>query len=187
MAAVAQDYKTFVPILFLFTLADSLCSLGGSMMYRLIQRAVPGWFPFNSLHVMQPMFTRKMNEEIARQFGTIAQYTLNDPSPPRRPVVLTKHALIRKVLKDQRCFVVPWAAGLNQIFPGKEDYSTYMLGGDKVVNTAQRNLVGDILYGPADFKKLLSDFVMTVGKSYLKANMFTLGKSLQQIDIIREY
>lgn len=171
MAAVAQDYKT----------------LGGSMLYRLIQRAVPGWFPFNSLHVMQPMFTKNMNEEIAREFGTIAQYTLDGPSAPRRPVVLTNHALIRKVLKNQRCFVVPWTAALNQLFPGKEDYSTYMLGGDKAVNTAQRNLVGDTLYGPTDFKALLSDFVSTVGTSYLKTNMFTLGKSLQQIDIIRDF
>ena len=157
------------------------------MLYRLIQRAVPGWFPFNSLHVMQPMFTKNMNEEIAREFGTIAQYTLDGPSAPRRPVLLTNHALIRKVLKNQRCFVVPWTAALNQLFPGKEDYSTYMLGGDKAVNTAQRNLVGDTLYGPTDFKALLSDFVSTVGTSYLKTNMFTLGKSLQQIDIIREY
>lgn len=156
------------------------------MMYRLIQRAVPGWFPFNSLHVMQPMFTRKMNEEIARQFDTISQYTLNDPAPPRKPVPLFKHALIRKVLGDQKSFVVPWGVALNQIFPGKKDYSTYMLGGDKEANTAQRNLVGDTLYGPSDFKKLLFDFVGTVGTAYLKTNMFTLGRSIQQIDIVRE-
>lgn len=157
------------------------------MMYRLIQRALPGWFPHNSLHVMQPMFTKKMNEEIAREIGTIAQYTLDDPSPPRKPVLIAKHSTITKLLKDQRCFRVPWATNLNQLFPGKQDVSTYMLGGDKPVNTAQRNLVGDILYGPTDFKKLLSDFVFNIGTAYLKTDLIRLGKTIQQIDIVREY
>lgn len=157
------------------------------MLYKLIQRGVPGWFPFNSLHVMQPMFTRKMNETIARELGQIDLYTLDPPKSPRKPVILTNHALIKQVLTDRRCFITVWGPGLNQIFPGKEDYTTYMLGGDKPANTAQRNLVGDILYGPADFKTLLSDFVFKSATKYLNENLFTLGKSIQQIDIIREY
>lgn len=156
------------------------------MLYKLIQRGVPGWFPFNSLHVMQPMFTRKMNEKIARQIGQIKLYTLDPPKPPRKPVILTNHSLIKQVLKDRR-FVTTWGPGLNQIFPGKEDYTTYMWGGDKPANTAQRNLVGDILYGPTDFKTLLSDFVFKSASTYLKENLFALGKTIQQIDIIREY
>lgn len=138
------------------------------MLYRLIQRRVPGWFPFNSLHVMQPMYTRKTNEQIARDMGTIELYTLDVPKAPRRPVVVTKHSLSKQVLIDRRCFIVPWRPTLNAIFPGKEDYTTYMLGGDKPANTAQRNLVGDILYGPADFKSLLSDFVFKSSCRYLK-------------------
>jgi hypothetical protein len=157
------------------------------MFYRLIQRAVPGWFPYNSLHVMQPMFTKDMNRQIAEEIGTIAQYTLEDPSPPRKPVILTKHDLICKVLKDQRHFAVPWSAAFSQLFPGEKDFSTYMLAGDKPANTAQRNLVGDTLYSPTEFKKLLSDFVFSVGTSYLKAESFKVGKSMEQIDIIREY
>lgn len=157
------------------------------MLYKLIQRGVPGWFPFNSLHVMQPMFTRKMNETIAREIGQINLYTLDPPKAPRKPIILTKHSLIKQVLNDRRCFITAWGPVLNQIFPGKEDYTTFMLGGDKPANTSQRNLVGDILYGPADFKTLLSDFVFTSAITYLKENLFTLGKNLQQIDIIREY
>lgn len=149
------------------------------MLYKLIQRGVPGWFPFNSLHVMQPMFTRKMNETIAREIGQIDLYTLDPPTPPRKPVILTNHSLIKQVLKDRRCFITAWGPGLNQIFPGKEDYTTYMLGGDKSV-------VGDILYGPADFKTFLSDSVFKSATTYLGDNLFTLGKSIQQIDIVRE-
>lgn len=157
------------------------------MLYKLIQRGVPGWFPFNSLHVMQPMYTRKANEQIARDLGEIELYSLKGPEAPRRPVVVTKHSLIKQVLKDRRCFIIPWGPALNAIFPGKEDYTTFMLGGDKAANTAQRNLVGDILYGPADFKSLLSDFVFKWSNRYLKESLFNLGKTIQQVDIIREY
>lgn len=157
------------------------------MLYKLIQRGVPGWFPFNSIHVMQPMYTRKANEQIARDLGTIDLYSLKGPEAPHRPVPVTKHSVIKQVLKDRRCFIIPWGPSLNAIFPGKEDYTTFMLGGDKAANTAQRNLVGDILYSPADFKSLLSDFVFKSSNRYLKANLFNLGKTTRQIDIIREY
>lgn len=157
------------------------------MLYKLIQRGVPGWFPFNSLHVMQPMYTRKANEQIARDLGTIELYSLKGPEAPRRPVVVTKHSVIKQILTDRRSFIIPWGPAMNAIFPGKEDYTTFMLGGDKAANTAQRNLVGDILYSPTDFKSLLSDFVFKSSNRYLKANLFNLGKTIQQIDVIREY
>ena len=156
------------------------------MFYKLFQRALPGWFPYNSLHIMQPMFTRKMNEQIAKEIGTIDQYTLADPKPPAKPVVLMKASIIQKVLKDQANFRVPWAAPLNDIFPGKKDYSSFMLGGDKAANTAQRNMLGAILYGPNEFKHLLSESVTSLAKVFLKAEALKLREGLQQIDIIRE-
>lgn len=156
------------------------------MMYRLIQRAIPGWFPYNSLHVMQPFFTKAMNKTIAEEIGTIQLYTVADPTPPRTPVILVQHPIIQKVLKDQQHFVVPWLPALNYLFPGKKDFKDYMLGGDQPVNTAQRNLVGDIIYSPPEIKRLLMDFVCGTAATYLKSEAFNLGKSIIQVDIIRE-
>ncbi|KAI9690830.1 MAG: hypothetical protein M1822_008449 [Bathelium mastoideum] len=167
---VAQDYKT----------------LGGSMLYKLIQRAFPGWFPYNSLHVMQPMFTRKMNEQIATEIGTIKQYTRANPARPPVPVILESHSIIRKVLTDQNCFGVPWLAALNDLFPGEKDYSGFMLGGDAQINTVQRNLVGDVIYGPPEFKSLLASFVVEAAEGYLSAEQFNVGGSAEQIDILRD-
>lgn len=155
------------------------------MFYKLIQRTLPGWFPYNSLHVMQPMYTRKMNEQIARELGTIDQYTLKDPSPPPTPIIVPKYSTITKVLNDQANFHVPWAIYLNDMIPGK-DYSGYMLCGDKPSNTAQRNLVGDILFSPTEFKQLLSETAMSVGRELLKTETLSLKKDLHQVDIIRE-
>ncbi|KAF2150654.1 heme peroxidase [Myriangium duriaei CBS 260.36] len=175
IAEVAQDYKT----------------LGGSMMYKLIQRALPGWFPYNSLHVMQPFFTKKANKQIATEIGTINQYTDKDPAKPVVPTILTRHAQITKVLTDQNAFGVPWLPALNDLFPGKKDYGAYMLSGDAQANTQQRNLVGDLMYGPPGFKELLSAFVVESAEGYLNAERFRVGGNkindpTEQIDIIRD-
>lgn len=123
------------------------------------------------------MYIRKANEQIARDLGEIEFYSLKDPEAPRRSTVVTKYSLINKVLKDRRYFIIPWGPTLNAKFPAKKT-TPFMLGGDKAANTAQRNLVGDILYGPADFKYLLFDFVFESSKRYLKESLFSLGKTV---------
>jgi len=158
------------------------------MFYKLIQRGVPGWFPYNSLHVMQPMFTKKMNESIAKELKTIDIYTADDPSPPRNPVVVVKNSIATKVLKDQGSFKVIWAKALNSMSPGK-DYGGFMLGGDLAANTAQRVLVGNTIYeskSTKDIKKALADFVANVGAKCLEDDTLNFAKDLNQIDLIRE-
>lgn len=53
------------------------------MLYKLIQRGVPGWFPFHSLHVMQPMYTRKTNEQIARDIGDVTDSRIKVERAPK--------------------------------------------------------------------------------------------------------
>ncbi|KAJ6007231.1 hypothetical protein N7522_005582 [Penicillium canescens] len=159
--------------------------LGGSMFWKLFQRAFPGWFPYNSLHSTQPMFTRKMNEQIAREIGTIDQYTLEDPSPPPNPIVLNKYSAVTKVLSDQTNFRVIWARNLNDMTPGKK-YDSYMLGGDAPANTAQRNMVSEIMFSPVEFMQLLSQTSLHVGKELLDGETLRLATDLNQVDIIRD-
>jgi len=139
---------------------------------------------------MQPMYTKKMNQQIAEEIGTIKQYTRDDPKPPRTNVLLSKCSQVTKVLKDQKKFVVPWTPAINNLFPGEKDFSGFMLGGDKAENIAQRNLVGDIMYEVQVFKKHFSDFISNVGSTFLNTEAFEAfqmnSKGLTQIDIIRE-
>lgn len=169
---VKQDYKT----------------LGGSMFYKLIQRAVPGWFPFNSLHVMQPMYTKKANEAIAKEIGTISLYTDKDPKPPRTVHVLSNKPAVEEVLQDKQRFVVPWLPAVNDLFPGSgKDYSWFMLGGDKPENAAQKRLVQDVFHSVPGFEAAISNFVAEVGSKLLAEEAFTMKKDLHQIDIIRDF
>lgn len=156
------------------------------MFYKLIQRTLPGWFPYNSLHVMQPMFTRKMNEQIARETGTIDLYTPDDPAPPPRPVIITRLSTIKTVLGDPIKFKVLWNVNFNNIFPGKRDFTASMLAGDKPLNFAQRNLVGDLLYATSETSKLIHDTVVSLGNELIKSKTMKLGVNVLQLDVIRE-
>ncbi|KAJ3562058.1 hypothetical protein NPX13_g8709 [Xylaria arbuscula] len=102
-------------------------TMGGSMLYKLIQRGLPGWFPYNSVAVMQPMYTKKANAAIAKELGTLAQFTLDDPKPPPTPVVLTSAAAIKQVLSNPKQYVLPWVAPLNALFPGKKNFDWFMV------------------------------------------------------------
>ncbi|KAL1638781.1 hypothetical protein SLS58_008595 [Diplodia intermedia] len=159
--------------------------LGGSKFYHLFQRALPGWYPFNSLHIMQPMFTRAMNEQIATEIGTIADYTTKGPAPPKKPILLVKHSTVTKMLQDQANFHIPWVA-YEGLFPGKKSFAGFMLGGDSPANTAQKKLVKDVLYTPAEFGRLLADTAVAYGRKLIKRECLELKKDLAQLDIIRD-
>ncbi|KAG9253116.1 linoleate diol synthase, partial [Emericellopsis atlantica] len=167
---VQQDYKT----------------LGGSMLYKLIQRGLPGWFPFNSVAVMQPMYTKKMNETIAKEIGTIKQYTLDDPRPPRKRVVLTTAAAIKQVLGNTKQFVVPWLSGLNNVFPGEKDFSWFMLAGDEPRNFAHRASFSKAMGKVENLHGAVHNFVQNIGKQIIDQETFQLKEGLNQIDLIRD-
>lgn len=167
---VQQDYKT----------------LGGSMLYKLIQRGLPGWFPYNSIAVMQPMYTKKANEAIAKELGTIDQYTLDDPKPPKKTVVLFTSEAIKKVLGNPKQFVVPWLPALNALFPGKKDFSWFMLAGDGPRNSADRSNMMKAMGKVPNLHNAVHEFIEHVGKQLIEKETFELKKGLNQIDLIRD-
>lgn len=165
-----QDYKT----------------LGGSMMYKLIQRALPGWFPYNSAAVMQPFYTKKANLAIAKELGTIAQFTDEDPKPPRKSVVVFTTASIKQVLGNHKQYVVPWLPAVNSLFPGKKDLGWFMLAGDGPANIADRENMQKAMRKVPNLHNAVHEFIERVGTQLIDKETFTLKKGLNQIDLIRD-
>lgn len=161
-------------------------TLGGSMLYRLIQRGLPGWFPFNSIAVMQPMYTKKMNIQIAKELGTFDQYTLDDPSPPKSSVVIKTWAGIQQVLNDHKTFPLGWGKVLDYIFEGKKDLSWFMLAGNEPKNFEHRQKTGQAFHKLPNLQKTVYDFIDRVGHDLIKKADFKLKEGLHQIDIIRD-
>jgi hypothetical protein len=160
------------------------------MLYKLIQRGLPGWFPFNSLHVMQPMFTKKTNGEIAKEIGTINDYTQDDPKPPPTPKVIFKANAVKAILKDPENFASPWFKAFKDLADG-HDYSHFMLSGDGAANASQRKVVGDLLFKLPEFKQLLVDTSFRYADQYIKTEMFYWGKNnagvpRYELDLVRE-
>jgi hypothetical protein len=170
-----------------FTEIDSdLKTLGGSMLYKLIQTALPGWFAYNHVNVMQPFYTKKANMAIATEIGTISLYSTDSPAAPHLPKLVIKNQAARAILKDQTNFKVPFGATMDQLLPGKHSFGLYMLSGDSGVTAAQRNLVDSVLHGSTDFTTVLDKFVMKYGTECLENETLNMGPSLDQIDVIRE-
>ncbi|KAI0555851.1 heme peroxidase [Xylaria curta] len=167
---VQQDYKT----------------MGGSMLYKLIQRGLPGWFPYNSVAVMQPMYTKKANAAIAKELGTLDQFTLNDPKPPPTPIVVFSSASVRQVLGNPKQYVVPWVQPLNDLFPGKKDFSWFMLAGDADVNFKERANMQKALAKVPNLHEAIHELVQQVGSELIAKATFTLKEGLNQIDFIRD-
>ena len=95
--------------------------LKSSVFNRLLQRAFPEWFPYNSIRFFHPFYTGQQNAEYARQQGyasdfrmdmdiestteTVGQATeynsdLADPRRPRKPLYLDDYEKIAAVLAD---------------------------------------------------------------------------------------
>lgn len=160
-------------------------TLGGSMLYKLIQRTLPGWFPFNSINVMQPMYTKKGNERIFREHGTLDQYTFDDPKPPTKPVVLVSSASIKHVLSTPEAFAVPWAAPFKAMFPSK-DLSFFMLAGDAPANYQHRADMDKAFSKIPTLREAFQECIDSVGADLLEKATFMLKEGLYQIDILRD-
>ena len=164
MAEVKQNYET----------------LGGSMLYRLIHRAVPKWFKFNSIYVMQPMYLPSMNKEIAQQFNTIDQYSLDPPAPPPKTTVLNTYAAISAILNDQTNFKVKYGIQLpDLVFP------EYMLQGDGAANRENHAFVAKRLFDvPGGLNLYAKSFEETM-RNILKRESYKLGPQYQ-VDMTKE-
>ncbi|KAL8910281.1 MAG: hypothetical protein Q9171_004404 [Xanthocarpia ochracea] len=164
MAEVKQNYDT----------------LGGSMMYRLIQRAVPKWFKFNSIYVMQPMYLPSMNEEIAKELGTIDQYNLGPPAPPPNITVLTTHAAIAALLDDQANFKVKYGMQLpDLVFP------EYMLQGDGDANRENHKFVAQRIMNVPGGLDLYAEAFHETMRKILAREAYKLGNQFQ-VDMTKD-
>lgn len=132
------------------------------------------------------MYTKKANERIAKELGTLDQYTLGDPKPPAKPVVIFTNAAIKRTLGNPKQFVVPWLQPLNSLFPGKKDVSWFMLAGDEPRNHAHRASFTKAMGKIPNLHNAVHEFIERVGAQLIEKETFTLKEGLDQIDLIRD-
>lgn len=150
------------------------------MLYRLIHRAFPKWFKFNSVYVMQPMYLPSMNAEIFKEFGTMDQYCLDPPAPPPKVTVLNSHAAISALLNDQANFKVKYGMQLpDLVFP------EFMLQGDGRKNTDNHKFVGQCMMNVPGGMDLYAKSFDETTRKILARESYKLGDTFQ-VDITKE-
>ena len=150
------------------------------MLYRLIHRAFPHWFKFNSVYVMQPMYLPSMNAEIFKQLGTIDQYCLDPPAPPPKTTILNTNAAISALLNDQANFKVKYGVQLpDLVFP------EYMLQGDGSKNSENHEFVGQRLMKVPGGMDLYAKSFDEATRKVLARESYKLGNTFQ-VDISKE-
>jgi hypothetical protein len=154
-------------------------TLGGSMLYKLIHRSFPGWFKYNSFYVMQPMYTPAMNAEIAKEFGTFDQFSLEPPGTPAKLVLLNTHAAISAVLENNKAFKVKYGQALPDLI-----FADFMLSGDCPANIKNRTLANTTISAKQSVS-LIESWTETMMDKILRRETYTLGKT-KQVDIAKE-
>lgn len=82
--------------------------LKSSVFHRLLQRAFPEWFPYDSLRFFHPFYTAEQNATFAKQQNYASSFSgfskgqldlqASEPEKPLKPLLLTKYADIQAVL-----------------------------------------------------------------------------------------
>lgn len=155
----------------------------GCVMYRLLMRAFPGWFEYNSVYALFPFTIPDENKKIFKGLGIESKFSFKAPSQPQVPIVFSTAKNAMRILGDQKTFKVIWGAAISRLTGGVD----FMLSADKPANTKQHTQVMKAIY--ADVPKGMDevwDFYTKWTETLLKERSYPLDTFLQ-VDAVREY
>lgn len=151
------------------------------MFYKLIQRSMPGYFKYDSVYCMQPMYTPRMTAEIARKFGTINDFSLDPPKPPPMPCIINSHAGIKSIMSDNRNFKVLHEGML----PTSLMFSDFCLSGDMAANLQNHQIITAGMNECPMGMKLFQYWFEQMTRTIIAREAFRLG-SMYQVDVVKE-
>lgn len=151
-------------------------------MYKLLMKAFPGWYEFNSIYAMYPFSTPEKTKEMLTNIKTVANFSFATPKKPGRPMgfVTTYDACI-KILNDRENFQMAWGPGIKTLTG-----TDYMLSGDTKKYADQHARLHKEINGPSASGKLMWDFFEKTTNDLIKGTSFPIGK-YYELDAVREY
>lgn len=155
----------------------------GGVMYRLLMRAFPGWYEYNTVYAMFPFTVPSENKNILTELGVVSQYSFKKPSKPIQPFIFSTALNAKNILGNQTAFHVTYGPGIYSLTGGVE----YMIAADLPANTAQHASVIKAIYN--DVPKWMDEvfnFYTALLNKLLNKRSYGLG-DFYQVDIAREY
>lgn len=145
----------------------------GGVLYRLLMRAFPGWYEYNSVYALFPLTIPSENKVILKELGLESSYSFKPPSNPTVPISFSTAQSARTILGNQQAF--------NVSISGSNDF---MVCGDGV---SEHKHFMEALY--TDVPKCMNeiwDFYIKRTIQLVRDGSFQLGEYFQ-VDIVREY
>lgn len=170
-----------------------------SVFHRLIQRAFPGWFPYNSIQFFHPFYTTQTNARLATEQGYATEFaiapkaskqegnaaifdvTKSMPSKPQKPTYLNDKAQISAILADPANFKHP-ALTCKENFPkcfqgiiDRDDMDTPTA---QITHTAVNEIKED--------KTAIMGYFDDLMQYIIKRESIAMNETTYQIDATRE-
>ncbi|RGP79400.1 heme peroxidase [Fusarium longipes] len=183
-----------------------------SMFHRLIQRAFPEWYPYDSIRFFHPFYTAEKNAELAVAQGYDKEFSMKsthlkkakknsrgemtkldfelDKSNPQRPsktVHLTHHDDIKLILNDRSDILVHPARTRISDLP-KEIHDVLKPGQNNDPKQNGVSLTAAAKHSTVDHEHIQS-YLVNIARDIIKREVVTTDKSkgIYQLDIVRDY
>jgi hypothetical protein len=171
-----------------------------SVFHRLLQRAFPGWFSYNSVRFFHPFYTAEQNAIFAEQQGYADDFKMkrtgtdkntgnavfdvagSTPKKPTKPVYLVEIEKINDIMADTSgIFIHPalkdpanFPPEMQEMFPSKKSGRSR----PRVSDPADR-----IQENTAAIQKYYSELM----RSIVKRESITMSNTTYQIDVVRDF
>ena len=158
-------------------------------MHRLLMRAFPGYYAFNSVYAMYPFTVPNKTHQTLTAFGTLSSYSFDLPKkPPFSIATLSSmnyisdyHALVR-VLNDHDTFKETWGPSIQDLTG-----TMYMLAWDTPQTTEQHERFHKEIFCVDGSSNAIWDHFETVTIDLIKRNAYQLAGGIMEMDVVREY
>jgi hypothetical protein len=172
--------------------------LKGSVFHRLLQRAFPEWFPYDSIRFFHPFYTGQKNAMLAKQQGYAADFRIlelkkptknaafdvlaSNPNRPLDPVILKDVKSIKALLSDKSDKIVH-PSRLNLAYLPKEIVAVLT---PKQKQAAANNKQPDIQGTTLNLMQYFIDLLRGIIKRESIRMDSTKDTPVYQLDVVKE-
>ncbi len=156
------------------------------VFYKLILKAFPNHFKYNSVYAHYPLTTPKASAEILGSLERLGDFVWDRPTytPPR--INVTGYDGVTAVLADGETFNVTWGEGLSYLMG--EPGSRFMLSGDGPLFRERRDQMSKCLYSDG-WAREIRQFYEETTTNLLKEWGYKVGgrkTSFSMVDVVRD-
>jgi len=152
----------------------------GGCMYKLLMRALPGWYRGDSVYAHYPLFTPEYARERLRKRGYEHEYNYERPRYIGSPITVKTWQASVDVLKDAQRFKVLWGKHIRYL-TGRD----FMLSGDTHDQFKQRKVVSYALYETSRMLTEISCMYEGLTTKLIKTHSKILENGTHEVDIIK--